>query len=82
MSCAVAESGIHSGADIARLRAAGYQAFLIGESLMKAESPGSALRTLLTEATVPVSASSFEFQVSGFKLLDLKLETGNLKLFL
>ena len=40
----VAESGIDSGADIARLRAAGYQAFLIGESLMKAESPGEALK--------------------------------------
>jgi indole-3-glycerol phosphate synthase len=43
----VAESGIQSGKDIARLSAAGYQAFLIGESLMKAESPGNALRTLL-----------------------------------
>src|SRR5580700_3750948 len=32
----VAESGIGSGEDIARLRAAGYQAFLIGESLMRA----------------------------------------------
>jgi indole-3-glycerol phosphate synthase len=51
----VAESGIHTGADIARLRAAGYQSFLIGESLMKAESPGVALRALLTEASVPVS---------------------------
>ncbi len=43
----VAESGIHTGADIARLRAAGYQAFLIGESLMKAEHPGEALGELL-----------------------------------
>jgi indole-3-glycerol phosphate synthase len=43
----VAESGIHTGADVARLRAAGYQAFLIGESLMKAEHPGDALRDLL-----------------------------------
>lgn len=49
----VAESGIHTGADIARLRAAGYQAFLIGESLMKAASPGEALRALIAEA-VPV----------------------------
>lgn len=43
----VAESGIHTGADIARLRVAGYQAFLIGESLMKAQQPGEALRELL-----------------------------------
>jgi indole-3-glycerol phosphate synthase len=46
----VAESGIGNGADIARLRTAGYQAFLVGESLMKAESPGEALRSLLSEA--------------------------------
>src|ERR1700680_149632 len=46
----VAESGIHSGAHIARLRGAGYQAFLIGESLMKAKSPGQALQALLAEA--------------------------------
>lgn len=46
----VAESGINTATDIARLRACGYQAFLIGESLMKAESPGEALRGLLTEA--------------------------------
>lgn len=46
----VAESGIEKGADVARLRSAGYQAFLIGESLMTAESPGEALRSLLVEA--------------------------------
>ncbi|MGH9567978.1 MAG: indole-3-glycerol phosphate synthase TrpC, partial [Candidatus Angelobacter sp.] len=45
----VAESGIHNGADIARLRAAGYGAFLIGESLMKEKSPGGALKKLLSE---------------------------------
>jgi len=43
----VAESGIHSSADVARLRAAGYDAFLVGESLMRAERPGEALRALL-----------------------------------
>ncbi len=48
---AVAESGIESGADIARLRAAGYDAFLIGETLMKAQYPGEQLRTLVVEAT-------------------------------
>jgi len=43
----VAESGIHSADDITRLRAAGYDAFLIGESLMRAERPGEALRELM-----------------------------------
>jgi indole-3-glycerol phosphate synthase len=43
----VAESGIHSGSDIARLRAAGYHAFLVGESLMRAERPGEALLSLV-----------------------------------
>jgi indole-3-glycerol phosphate synthase len=52
----VAESGIRDGADIGRLRAAGYQAFLIGESLMQAATPGEALRNLLTE-TVTARAS-------------------------
>jgi indole-3-glycerol phosphate synthase len=49
----VAESGVRSGADIARLRAVGYSAFLIGESLMRAESPGEALRALMSEASAP-----------------------------
>ena len=51
----VAESGIHSGTDVARLRAVGYDAFLIGESLMRAERPGEALKMLMEEAKVVVS---------------------------
>jgi indole-3-glycerol phosphate synthase len=50
----VAESGIQSGADLARLRSAGYDAFLIGESLMKAERPGEVLAQLMEEAKVVV----------------------------
>jgi indole-3-glycerol phosphate synthase len=50
----VAESGIRSGEDIARLRAAGYQAFLIGESLMRAERPGEALRELVASAELRI----------------------------
>jgi indole-3-glycerol phosphate synthase len=46
----VAESGIHTAADMRRLRAAGYEAFLIGESLMRKAEPGAALRELLAEA--------------------------------
>jgi indole-3-glycerol phosphate synthase len=53
----VAESGIHSVEDIQRLRGAGYHAFLVGESLMRAERPGAALRDLIkvpsTENPVP-----------------------------
>lgn len=46
----VAESGIHDGGDINRLRAAGYEAFLIGESLMKADRPGDAMKALIADA--------------------------------
>ena len=51
----VAESGIQSGADLARLRSAGYDAFLIGESLMKAKRPGGELAKLMNEARAVVS---------------------------
>lgn len=43
----VAESGIHTSEDIERLRAAGFDAFLIGESLMRQPDPAAALRALL-----------------------------------
>jgi indole-3-glycerol phosphate synthase len=46
----VAESGIESGDDISRLRQAGFDAFLVGESLMRAPRPGEALRELLAQA--------------------------------
>lgn len=46
----VAESGIDSATDIARLRDAGFDAFLIGESLMRAANPGEALRVLLANS--------------------------------
>jgi indole-3-glycerol phosphate synthase len=44
---AVSESGIHSHEDIVRLRSAGFDAFLIGEHLMKGADPGRELRALL-----------------------------------
>jgi indole-3-glycerol phosphate synthase len=47
----VTESGIVSAADIAKLRAAGYNAFLIGESLMRQADPGTALAELLAGTT-------------------------------
>jgi indole-3-glycerol phosphate synthase len=47
----VAESGLRTRADLERLHALGYSGFLIGESLMRAESPAQALRQLLTSET-------------------------------
>ena len=44
---AVCESGLRSHEDLVRLRAAGFDAFLIGEYLMAQPDPGAALRKLL-----------------------------------
>ncbi len=46
----VTESGIVAPEDIARLRNAGFDAFLIGESLMRQPDPGAALAELLKGA--------------------------------
>ena len=46
----VSESGIETAEDMNRLRAAGFHAFLIGESLMRQPDPGGALETLLMAA--------------------------------
>ena len=48
----VAESGLGSYADIQRMTQAGYNAFLIGESLMRAADPGEALAALLEPEAV------------------------------
>ena len=43
----VAESGIETAAHVARMVAAGYDAVLVGEALMRAPDPGAALEALL-----------------------------------
>lgn len=45
----VSESGIHNGADIRLLKSAGFNAFLVGEHLMRANDPGAALTQLIRE---------------------------------
>ena len=42
----VTESGLLASDDVARMRAAGVQAFLVGEAFMRADDPGSALSAL------------------------------------
>ena len=44
---AVSESGIRTAADLARLRVAGFDAFLVGTSLMLATDPAAALSELV-----------------------------------
>lgn len=51
---AVAESGLKTGAELTALRRAGYDAFLVGESLMSSDDPGLALSSLLA-STVELS---------------------------
>lgn len=45
----VAESGILNRADIDRLHTTGYEAFLVGETLMREPDPGAALAQLLAD---------------------------------
>src|ERR1700733_2846211 len=51
----VSESGIETAEGLSRLRAAGFDAFLIGESLMRQQDPGGALQTLLMAAADRIS---------------------------
>jgi indole-3-glycerol phosphate synthase len=50
----VTESGIHTPADVARLRTAGVHAFLVGETFMRAPDPGAKLAELFGHAPVRV----------------------------
>ena len=50
----VSESGLRTHEDLARLRDAGFDAFLIGESLMLSPDPAVALGTFLGSSALPV----------------------------
>ena len=60
----VTESGIHSADDVARMRSAGVEAFLVGEAFMREPDPGAALRRLFAvpgasgAVATPASASA------------------------
>ncbi|MCW5581427.1 MAG: indole-3-glycerol-phosphate synthase, partial [Luteimonas sp.] len=46
----VTESGIHTVADVARMRGEGIDAFLVGEAFMREHDPGAALHRLFFAA--------------------------------
>jgi len=50
---AVAESGLKAASDLARLREAGFDAFLVGERLVTAADPGAALREITARVPGP-----------------------------
>ena len=60
----VAESGIRSADDAARLRRAGADAFLVGTHLMRQPDPGRALATLRRETAVAL-AEGTRYEVPG-----------------
>lgn len=51
---AVSESGLRTNDDLMKLRNAGFDAFLIGESLMLSPDPAAALGNLLGRSALPV----------------------------
>jgi len=55
---AVSESGLRSAEDLRKLSAAGFDAFLIGESLMREPDPGAALKRLIATAVPERSGDS------------------------
>ena len=58
----VSESGIRTRDDLSRLASLGYRGFLVGESLMRAENPAEALRSLLGEEAERRRATEGEFE--------------------
>ena len=55
---AVSESGLRTAADLRRLRAAGFDAFLIGESLMVEQDPADTLSRLLAATNQNLEAGT------------------------
>ena len=54
----VAESGVRDGATIAAWRAAGFDAALVGEALMRARDPEAAARAFVSAGAVPADAAA------------------------
>jgi indole-3-glycerol phosphate synthase len=66
---AVSESGLRTPADLRRLHALGYRAFLIGERLMTMPEPGAELRALIAGAHEEPSERQAAKAARTFKVL-------------
>jgi tryptophan synthase beta chain len=55
---AIAESGVRDPATIAAWRAAGYDAALVGEALMRSPDPAAAARAFVSAGSVPVDPAA------------------------
>ncbi len=62
---AVAESGLRTGADLRRLRDAGFDGFLVGEHLMLAGDPGRALEEMLREGAQAAAVTRTLVKICG-----------------
>ena len=61
----VTESGIHTADDVARMRSAGVEAFLVGETFMREPDPGAALRRLFAVSRAPDTAPGLPDDVAS-----------------
>src|SRR5271163_1470445 len=62
---AVSESGLRNHDDLTKLRTAGFDAFLIGESLMLSPDPAAALGTFLGRSAHPVYNAMILIKICG-----------------
>lgn len=64
----VTESGIHTREDAARMRAAGIDAFLVGEAFMREAHPGAALRAMFALPGVDPEPSGPQADLSAIAI--------------
>lgn len=64
----VTESGIHTREDAARMRAAGIDAFLVGEAFMREADPGAALRAMFALPGVDPEPSGPQADLSAIAI--------------
>lgn len=77
----VSESGLQTGADIRRLLSYGYDAFLIGECLMRAQDPERTLSDLIREAKPRVKVCGITTVDDALACVDVGVDIIGLNFF-